>query len=316
MAAGGNRIGWGDLPVDVRRGVETILGGPVVQAISQSGGFSPGTADRVLTADGRRAFVKAVSPNQNPDSPEVLRREAAIVEGLGSRPWLAPYVGRYDDGNWVALVLEDVDGTTPPVPWRPDDIDTALQTLTRVALDLTPTPLSHLPTVAAEVAWLFDGWQRLRDDPPPHLDPWVADHLDDLIRRVAETVPRLGGTTVVHLDVRADNLLRRPDGSMVLVDWPWAAVGPDWLDRFQLIVNVDFTGGHDVQAITDRHLSQVPPEVITGTLAGFCAFFTDEGRRPDPAGLPTVRAFQRAQAATTLAWLKRRWDVGDQPIDA
>jgi hypothetical protein len=310
VAAVGKRIVWADLPADVRRGVETILGGPVLRTISQAGGFSPGTADRVLTERGRWAFVKAVSSDQNPDSPQMLRREADIVERLGSRPWLAPYVGRYDDGHWVALVLDDVVGTTPPVPWRADDIETALRMLARVATDLTPTPLSHLPTVVGEVAGLFGGWKRLREDPPPHLDPWIAQHLDDLVRCVAETVPRLGGSTVVHLDVRADNLLIRPDGSMVLVDWPWAAIGPDWLDRFELILNIDFTGGHDVEVITDRHLGHVPPELITGTLAGFCAFFTDEGRRPDPAGLPTVRAFQRAQAATTLAWLKRRWPAG------
>jgi len=31
------------------------------------------------------------------------------------------------------------------------------------------------------------------------------------------------------------------------------------------------------------------------------------GRQPDPPGLPTVRAFQRAQSAVTNAWLRRLW---------
>src|SRR5689334_9320284 len=60
VQASGVRIGWADLPANVRDSVAGILGEPVVEAVSQSGGFSPGTADRVTTASGRRAFVKAV----------------------------------------------------------------------------------------------------------------------------------------------------------------------------------------------------------------------------------------------------------------
>ncbi|MGH3427861.1 MAG: hypothetical protein ACRDQZ_09895 [Mycobacteriales bacterium] len=75
-SASGVRIGWAELPHEVRSDVEVIVGGVVVEAVSQVGGFSPGTADRVRTADGRRAFVKAVSPAQNERSPELHRHEA------------------------------------------------------------------------------------------------------------------------------------------------------------------------------------------------------------------------------------------------
>jgi hypothetical protein len=60
--ASGVRIGWAELTHEVRSAVEAIMGGTVVEAVSQVGGFPPETADRVRTADGRRAFVKAVSP--------------------------------------------------------------------------------------------------------------------------------------------------------------------------------------------------------------------------------------------------------------
>ena len=63
------RIGWLDLPIHVRTAVEDILGSEVVQFVGQRGGFSPGTADRVLTSSGKRAFVKAVSRELNEDCP-------------------------------------------------------------------------------------------------------------------------------------------------------------------------------------------------------------------------------------------------------
>jgi hypothetical protein len=45
---------------------------------------------------------------------------------------------------------------------------------------------------------------------------------------------------------------------------------------------------------------------ITAALAGLCGYFTDIARQPPDQGLPTVRAFQRAQAGSTLSWLRRR----------
>ncbi|GCB50951.1 hypothetical protein SNL152K_8298 [Streptomyces sp. NL15-2K] len=63
--ATGTRIPWAHLPEPVRDAVADVLGGPVVHAVTQPGGFSPGAATRVRTADGRRAFVKAVSGDAN-----------------------------------------------------------------------------------------------------------------------------------------------------------------------------------------------------------------------------------------------------------
>ncbi|MET7709314.1 hypothetical protein [Micromonospora sp. NPDC005413] len=40
--------------------------------------------------------------------------------------------------------------------------------------------------------------------------------------------------------------------------------------------------------------------------AGLAGFFTDGARRPPPPGIPTVRAFQQAQADALLPWLAQR----------
>ncbi len=305
--ATGRRIGWTDLPDEVRAGIEVVLGDRVVGAESQAGGFSPGTADRIRTDAGRRVFVKAVSPDQNPDSPALLRIEADHLAGLSAAsPRVPRPLGRYDDGHWVALIMDEIDGSCPPVPWSQEHVASAMTTLAALADDLTPSPLVGLDSARTALTSLFDGWRQMRDRPDPSLDPWVASRLDELIDRSAEALDQLTGSTVVHLDLRADNLLVRSDGSMVAVDWPWAVVGPDWLDRFLLLINVDLYGGHDPDVLVAHHLPDVDPLLVTGCLAGMCAYFTDAGRKPPPPGLPTVRAFQRAQAVSTTAWLRRR----------
>lgn len=305
-SATGQRIAWTDLPGSVRQGIAEVLGAPVIRAESQAGGFSPGIADRVRTSTGRRAFVKAVSPDQNPDSPAIHRREADYLAALPTSSRLSKLIGRYDDGFWIAMVMEEVDGACPPVPWSSEHVEAAMEALGALAVDLTPNPIAGLEPISEGFSMLFAGWRRLREDPPEDLDPWIGAHLDYLIELSESTLERLDGDTVVHCDIRADNLLVRDDGTMVVVDWPWAVSGADWLDRFMLLINIDLYGGHDVEALVSRYLADVDPELITGTLAGLCAFFVDSARQPPAPGLPTLREFQRAQGESTLAWLRSR----------
>ena len=157
----------------------------MITAESQAGGFSPGTADRVRTDGGRRAFVKAVSPDQNPDSPDLLRREADYLDALARSPRVPRPIGRYDDGHWIAVAMEEIDGRCPPVPWSDEHVDAAMDTLAALAADLTPSPISGLGTVPEGLASIFFGWQRLRDQPHPGLDPWIAARLDELIEMSA-----------------------------------------------------------------------------------------------------------------------------------
>ncbi|WP_428964299.1 aminoglycoside phosphotransferase family protein [Micromonospora fluostatini] len=302
------RIGWADLPPRVRAGVEGILGDRVVSAVSQPGGFSPGTADRVVTAGGSRAFVKAVSPAQNERSVLLCRREARIAAGMPPHAPAPRLLGCYDDGDWVALVLTDVAGRHPATPWRADELDRVLAALGRMAGALTPVPVPHVPTAAEHLRYDFLGWRRLADDPPAGLDPWLRGHLGRLCAAAERGYAALTGDTLCHADIRADNLLLGADGSVTVVDWPWACRGPAWLDTVLLLVNVEFHGGHDTEALLRRTplTADVDPDVVTGVLAGIAGFFLDGSRQPPPPGIPTVRAFQRAQADAVLPWVTRR----------
>ena len=302
--AAGVRIGWADLPPSVQSAVEDVIGDTVVEAVSQPGGFSPGTADRVRTATGRRAFVKAVSSAQNPDSPRLHRREARVTAALP--PWapVPDLLGFHDDGDWVALVLSDVDGRHPRTPWDATELHAVLRTLRTLADQATPVPLPDLPAAADSLSDDLASWTRLADDPPPHLHPWAAANLDALQAAADRAIAVLDGDTLVHLDVRADNLLIGPAG-VTVVDWPWACRGPSWLDSAMLLVNVRLHGGHDCAALlTDIAAAHNADRADLLTfLAGIAGFFTDYARRPPPPGLPTVRAFQRAQSEALLDWL-------------
>jgi aminoglycoside phosphotransferase (APT) family kinase protein len=137
--------------------------------------------------------------------------------------------------------------------------------------------------------------------------------LDDLCRWAERGQAALVGDTLAHTDVRADNLLFDTDGCVRFVDWPWACVGPAWLDAVLLLLNVTLFGGHDVDALLARQAPSTDPADLTAVIGGLAGFFTDISRRPAPPGLPTVRAFQRAQAAAALGWFQQRLAGESQP---
>src|SRR3954462_2312665 len=111
------RPAYDALPSAVRAWADQVLGSPVCTWSSEPGGFSPGVAARVTCADGTRAFLKAVSADANPDSPGMHRTEAKVTAALPPALGSPRLLSSYDDGTWVALLLDQVDGRPPARPW-------------------------------------------------------------------------------------------------------------------------------------------------------------------------------------------------------
>jgi hypothetical protein len=99
MTDPGHRIQWADVPERVRADLERALGSSVVEAVNQPGGYGPSLAARCGLADGRRAFIKAVSPAQNPDSPGMMRREGQVAAALPADAPAPALLHVYDDGE-------------------------------------------------------------------------------------------------------------------------------------------------------------------------------------------------------------------------
>lgn len=306
------RISWEQLPAHVRDAITEILGSPVIEAQSQQGGFSPGTADRVRAANGRRAFVKAVGTSINEVAPKLHRSEAKISALLPGTLPVPKYIGSYEDKDWVALVLEDIPGIHPQTPWTSFELDLVLDSLHTLGRHPVPTTLSHLPRLHTELAGEFSGWDRVRADPPPSLDPWTLDHLQQLQDLARAGLSCLEGRSLVHSDIRSDNILLTEDHGAYIIDWPWACIGVPWFDALSVLINVRL---HDAEFDVDSRLRTHPvfagvtEENIDGFLAGMSGYFIDSARQPAPPALPTLRGFQQEQGEATIAWLRERWST-------
>jgi hypothetical protein len=309
--ATGWRLGWEDAPGWLRGEIEERLGGRVVEAVTQPGGFSPGVAARLRLADGRRAFVKAIGPEPNPDGAEIHRGEARMMALLPSSAPAPRMLWSLDRRGWVALAFEDVNGVQPTLPWRSGELRRVLE-MVAVLATLTPGT-DGIPPIADRLQDTFMGWRRLAaahaagDDDLRGLDPWAARHLDRLADLEAGWTAATEGPTLVHCDLRADNLLLTPT-RVVAVDWPWACAGAAWVDLLLMLPSVAMQGGPDPEPTFAAHpaAAGADPGAVTTTLAALTGFLVGASRLPPPPGLPTLRAFQLGQGLAALGWLRRR----------
>jgi Ser/Thr protein kinase RdoA (MazF antagonist) len=213
----------------------------------------------------------------------------------------------------VALAFADIEGKLPTLPWQPDELQRVLDAVAELATTLTPAPVAA-PSIAARLGAAFSGWQQLaaaaqlgRDD-LTGLDPWARRHLDRLVALEQAWPAAAAGRTVLHLDLRADNLLLTPTRVVVVVDWPWASIDAAWVDLLVLLPSIAGQGGPQPEPLFGRHpvARGVDPDAVTAMLAGLAGYLVRESRQPPPPGLPTLRTFQHSYSQPALAWLRQR----------
>lgn len=300
----GPRMPYEAMPAGVRAWVDRTLGSGVVSADTQYGGFSPGVAARLVTASGRRAFVKAVGPELNPDSPGLFRRELAAMQALAAEklPQAPMLYDGYDDGGWVALLLEDIEGRMPDQPWNVADAGRVLRATAELTERLTPSPWPDAPLAAERSESFLSRWELVPADGTPVPD-WIGDRVPELAELAATGRQALAADeALAHWDIRSDNVLLT-DERVVFVDWAHPARAAAWADL--VIVSADIRG-----SLTGAELAGLPAppdgDAVTGFLAAVAGGLWWAAHQPDPPGLPTLREWQREHAEVHLAWLRER----------
>jgi aminoglycoside phosphotransferase len=304
-------LAWGSLPRDVREAIERHLASPLRSVEVQRGGFSPAFAGILVSTAGEEIFVKSGGPEPNPDVPGIYRREWKVATSLPGEVPAPRALWIEDDGNWVTLAFEAIRGGNPALPWRASDLRRvvrALETMTRV---LTPSPMAAR-TLVERLAGMFRGFRTLAAEGTPSpavrdtLPPWVVRHLGQLAELESGWEDVTRGSTLLHGDVRADNIVLGRD-RVVFVDWPGACIGPAWAELVGFLPSVAMQGGPRPWEVFEKsELARgAPPDAVRAFLTGLSGYFLEQSLRPAPPGLPTLREFQYAQGVQAVRWLRR-----------
>jgi hypothetical protein len=93
----------------------------------------------------------------------------------------------------------------------------------------------------------------------------------------------------------------------IVVDWPWACRVAAFTDLVLFAPSVALQGGPPpADLIASSRCSAASPHAVTALVCALAGYLTERSLQPLPPGLPTIRAFQAAQAAITRGWLTER----------
>jgi hypothetical protein len=117
----------------------------------------------------------------------------------------------------------------------------------------------------------------------------------------------VAGDTLVHQDLRGDNVLLGDRGAVV-VDWPWAARGAAFSDLVGWLPSLRLEGGPEPEQMmaSTRVGRGADRDAVTALVVALAGFFVSGSLEPPPPGIPHLRAFQRAQGEVCLDWLQTR----------
>jgi aminoglycoside phosphotransferase (APT) family kinase protein len=299
------RLGWDSLPAALTQEISALLGSPVISAVSQTSGFSPGLAAIVTTDDGARAFVKAVSSGYAPVAHSLYRREAGLLPRLPEGVAAPALLGTVTHEDWFALVTGVVDGAQPSSPSSERELLAVLD-----AVHASPEVAGlGLPNAGDELMGGAADWTAVLGDHADVLPHWVLDNASELERLSVAAPERVRGNRLVHLDLRADNVLLDRTGHAWIVDWPSASEGQPWLDGVTMLLDarmLDTTADADRMLREHPLLESVDPESVDAVLARLAGMFLARSVLPSPPNMPTLRAFQEREGIAALVWLRAR----------
>ncbi len=253
-----------------------------------AGGYTQAARWRVWLPSGATAFVKAAT---SAETAAWLRAEQTVYAQV-TGPFLPRPLGWDDEGDAPLLLLEGLSAGIWPPPWSPARVERVRASLAMVAATPAPAGLPSLEALRDQ----FSGWRLVAEEPAPFLAlglcsaHWLASALSAL--RAAEAAADLAGESLVHLDVRSDNLCFLGERTL-LVDWNWACRGNPRLDVAAWLPSLCAEGGPAPDAI-------LPHEPALATL--MAGFFAARAGLPDPTPDGRLRPLQLRQLRVALPW--------------
>jgi hypothetical protein len=273
--------------------IEALLGERTAGWQRVSRGYTP-AARWLLRFTGGSAFVKA---GTTADTSAWLRSEAAFYQSVRA-PFVPRFLGFEDAAGAPILLLEDLSKAQWPPPWDARRVELVLSALADVAATASP---AELPRLSAASDPRFRGWREVALEPEPFLalglcsSEWLERCLPVLVAEEIACLPICDGDSLLHLDVRSDNLCFDGDRTL-LVDWNHACLGNALVDVAFWLPSLEFEGGPPPE--------EVAPEA--GKLAALVSgFFAARAGLPNIPDAPFVRRVQREQLSTALPWAVR-----------
>ncbi|MET8991748.1 phosphotransferase [Nonomuraea wenchangensis] len=299
----------------MRHEVERRLGAGVQGFEERQGGFSFGVLGVATLSTGEQVFIKAIRD----DAANVrdYRTEAAVAAALPPAVPTPRLRFTCELAGWLLLCFDVAPGALPHEPWRPEELSAALKAVAVCALQLTPSPIGGLPTLGEQMAGRCETWRELKRDgvhgavTVDSIGEWERKHLSRLASVEATWTQLAVGDTLLHFDLRFDNIIVNPRGTAHVVDWGRACIGPAWSDLVCLLVQSDLGHLHPDAIFSGHPVGRAAaPTQADAFLVALASYWTHTASLPGPAHAPHLRDRREYSRRATIGWLRRRWSPG------
>jgi len=270
--------------------VEKITGAKPISWRFVERGYTVAERWVVSLDNGTSVFVKVATDE---DTVGWLRDEAKVYRSIHG-DFLPKFIG-WDDGEFPLLVLEDLSAGAWSWEWSRAHIERVLKTLDVVARTDVPQDFPEMTLMSEKLT----GWQEVAQDPSGFFRlglvsaDWLARALPTLIQ--AENGLKLAGDSLVHADVRSDNICFYGDRTL-LIDWNWARKGNPKVDLIFWLPSLHSEGGPPPWEIT---LDE--PELI----AAVAGFYAARAHQPVHKQGGAIRQLQLRMLKSALPWAVR-----------
>jgi hypothetical protein len=277
--------------------IQKLMASPPVEWRTMHKGYTAAETWIMRFESGKTAFVKHATDEQ---TASWLKSERAVYEAVQG-DFLPDLLG-WDGGDFPILILEDMShaGTVPP--WTDETIGRVLALLE--VLERTKLPDSFRSLTAYPEP--FDGWRQIAKDPAPFLAlrlvsaDWLDAALPVLLR--AEAAADLSGESLVHTDLRSDNIFFHRNLTM-LIDWNWASRGNSKFDLVSWLPSLHTEGGPPPWEFT----------VDEPNLIAMQAGYLGHRVATPPHDNESIRRLQAKQLRSSLLWAAKALDL--PPLD-
>ena len=300
--------GWTDLPTSVQATLASLgtSGGGEDTFFPVAGGYTGG----VIGLFDDEIFIKAV-PVGDPASHDYLT-EARVSAELGRIIPTPPLRLVSQSDGWVVLAFDVARGGHANEPWERQQLQLVLDVLDQIEDTLTPSPVDQLPTATERMKGRCSTWERLHENRAhgsltrASLSSWERANLARLADLESRAEPLLVGTTLLHFDLRYDNLFI-DGGAVTFVDWGRACIGPGWMDVVCLLL--ESRGAEpDLNGLflsTERG-ALANPESVDAFLTILASYWRYSATLAT-SGSPGLQAGRQRSSEATVRWLSARW---------
>lgn len=322
---------WADIPPTVVDALHRITKSPVIDSQIIWGGFAPNATLAVTCKSGARYFIKGTPPTQTERGKEITALEIAFYENDYLPAGVSPaFYGSVSMDDWILAVFELIERGEESLPWTEakyravfKSMDTAYQH-NKNRTSFAPYIRNHIRHVdeideldsvlgsadaTANTARIFTN--------PTAAAAWLTKYANPLRTMASSVKAYTEFHTLLHCDLRHDNVVFDTSGNAKLVDWAWPTSGPLAFDVMYFTMASEADGGMPVEKALDLYKEvtgiSFARDGVLGLMALYAVAYGGWAPLPATPAMPRLRPMQGLYFSAMLGQVARMMGWNDCP---